>query len=85
MEKEAERDERLQVKGLDVVDMEVDAQTLADGFDPEESAWDRRLLYEVTGISIRDQEFCGDTSSEEEPGTNEAAVDDERLARPSGQ
>ena len=75
IDREAEKEETTRDRGLDV-----DTQTLAHGFDPDESAWDRRLLYEVTGIRLRDQEFRGeDTSSDEEPAPSEADEDDERL------
>ena len=28
-----------------------------DGFDPEHNDWDRRLLYEITGIQLNPGEF----------------------------
>ncbi len=33
------------------------SEAMLDGFDPTEDAWDRRLLYEVTGIKLNQSEF----------------------------
>lgn len=50
------------------------AEQLISGFDPDNDAWDRRILYEVTGITLRSDEFAefnssrlshGDTSESE--------------------
>ena len=59
----------------------MDPLKLADGFDPQESAWDRRLLYEVAGIRLRDHEFRGEyTSSEGDSARHHSEEDDERFA-----
>ena len=37
-------------------------------FDPEDNKWDRRLLYEVTGIRLFDNEFRESDSSDDADG-----------------
>jgi hypothetical protein len=45
----------------------VDANLLCNGFDPENDPWDRRLLYEVTGMRLDERDYRGDdTSSDDE-------------------
>ena len=45
----------------------LDTEMLYKGFDPQVDPWDRRLLYEVTGMRIDETDYRGDdTSSEEE-------------------
>ena len=41
-------------------------QKLWDGFDPFEDKWDRRMLYEVTGIRLDKNEFRESDTSDEE-------------------
>lgn len=49
--------------------MEVpDAGILLKGFDPQSDLWDRRLLYEVTGMRLDDQDYRGDDTSSDEDG-----------------
>ena len=42
------------------------------GFDPECEKWDRRLLFEVTGIRIDDLEFRESDTSDDERGIVDA-------------
>lgn len=39
---------------------------LLDGFDPDLNEWDRRILFEVTGIRLRQSDFNTDESAESE-------------------
>ena len=41
---------------------------ICSSFDPEDNKWDRRLLYEVTGIRLYDNEFRESDSSDEDGG-----------------
>ena len=41
---------------------------LLKGFDPHNSKWDRRLLFEVTGIRLDEQEFHESDTSDDEHG-----------------
>ncbi len=41
-------------------------ELLVDGFDPEHSQTDRRILYEVTGLHMIDDEFIDEDSSDAE-------------------
>ena len=36
--------------------------------EPETSSWDRRLLFEVTGVRLDESEYRGDDTSDEEEG-----------------
>lgn len=54
-----------------VIDPVAEAEKLIDGFNPDKDAWDRRILYEVTGISLRYNEFAqsdSESSSDDEGG-----------------
>ena len=44
-------------------DPEVLAQTILKGFDPENDQMDRRILFEVTGLTLNKDEFLGEDSS----------------------
>ena len=39
-------------------------------FGPESNSWDRRILYEVTGLRLKDAEFRGDETSSSEDDYN---------------
>ena len=36
--------------------------------EPENNSWDRRLLFEVTGVRLDESEYRGDDTSDEEEG-----------------
>ena len=44
----------------------VPIEKLCEDFDPARDYWDRRLLYEVTGVRLNDSEYRGDDTSDEE-------------------
>ncbi len=50
------------------------SELLVDGFDPEHSQTDRRILYEVTGLRLIDDEFMDEDSSDAEPSFDLSAV-----------
>ncbi len=41
-------------------------EKLYEGFVPEEDPWDKRLLYEVTGLRLDDTDYRGDDTSSDE-------------------
>ena len=45
---------------------ESDIDFLIKGFGPESNSWDRRFLYEVTGLRLNDSEFRGESTSSSE-------------------
>mmetsp|Transcript_17035 Transcript_17035/g.22940 ORF Transcript_17035/g.22940 Transcript_17035/m.22940 type:complete len:120 (-) Transcript_17035:101-460(-) len=59
--------------------------SILEGFDPANNEWDRRLLYEVTGIELNENEFddCDSDCSDEAPilpiNFEGATVDDEEV------
>ena len=51
-------------------------------FDPTEDKWDRRMLFEVTGIRLDEDEFLeSDTSDEEKSAKNREARSRNRQSR----
>lgn len=42
------------------------SEKLYEGFEPEEDPWDKRLLYEVTGMRLDDTDYRGDDTSSDE-------------------
>ena len=53
-------------KMADFLELSADTGMLFKGFDPENDAWDRRLLYEVTGMRLDEQDYRGDDTSSDE-------------------
>lgn len=41
-------------------------QKLYEEFEPERDPWDKRLLYEVTGLRLNEQDYRGDDTSSDE-------------------
>ena len=51
-----------------------------NGFDPNKNEKDRRLLYEVAGIRLFQNEFIDDSSSDSDGGVEELDLNDLDLA-----
>ena len=48
------------------VDISAENRKLLKRFDPEDDRWDRRALFEVTGIRLHDNDFLESDTSDEE-------------------
>ena len=48
--------------------LQVSTDALSKGFDPENDPLDRRLLYEVTGMRLDEQDYRGEDTSSDEDG-----------------
>ena len=63
------------VKKIGVIDPFEKFKKLYRHFDPENDKWDRRLLFEVTGVRIDEQEFReSDTSDYDREEDNESEI-----------
>ena len=60
MPKDSEKNENT------IIDDFAKFKKLYRGFDPENEQWDRRLLYEVTGVRMSEQEFRESDTSDDE-------------------
>ena len=56
----------LRIIGLDELNPLNDERKLTRYFDPYEDKWDRRMLFEVTGIRLDEDEFLESDTSDEE-------------------
>ena len=55
-------------------------EKILNGFDPNKNEKDRRLLYEVAGIRLFENEFIDDSSSDSDGGVDELDLNDLDLA-----
>jgi len=61
-------------QGVLTMDREQIADDLLDGFDPEASEMDRRILFELTGLQLDDRLFIDDESSSDDDEDEELAL-----------
>ena len=64
-EKDVAKDGESENGSNSVIDREALTSELLDGFDAKNNEWDRRILFEVTGIRVYPDEFRNGWSSDE--------------------
>ena len=65
LEKEREKKERIQSYEK-IIDIVSENRKLLRHFEPDENWWDRRALFEVTGIRMEENDFLESDTSDEE-------------------